>query len=76
LETKRTRPEATAELKRENKENKAIPKKPDRLGSLLTRKPDKTNPTKKAKDLFNSMLTKDKTVDEMIKDQELEQINR
>ena len=66
--------EVIAVLNRENIEISTFQIKPDRLASLLSRIQDNTISSKIAKDLFNQMLTNDKTVDEMIKDQELEQI--
>ena len=66
--------EVIAVLNRENIEINAFQIKPERLGSLLSRIQDNTISSKIAKDLFNQMLTNDKTVDEMIKDQGLEQI--
>ena len=66
--------EVIAVLNRENIEINAFQIKPDRLASLLSRIQDNTISSKIAKDLFNQMLTNDKTVDEMIKEQGLEQI--
>ena len=66
--------EVIAVLNRENIEINSFQIKPDRLASLLSRIQDNTISSKIAKDLFNQMLTNDKTVDEMIKDQGLEQI--
>ena len=66
--------EVIAVLNRENIEINAFQIKPDRLASLLSRIQDNTISSKIAKDLFNQMLTDDKTVDEMIKEQGLEQI--
>ena len=66
--------EVMAVLNRENIEINAFQIKPDRLASLLSRIQDNTISSKIAKDLFNQMLTNDKTVDEMIKEQGLEQI--
>ena len=66
--------EVIAVLNRENIEINTFQIKPDRLASLLSRIQDNTISSKIAKDLFNQMLTNDKTVDEMIKDQGLEQI--
>ena len=66
--------EVMAVLNRENIEINDFQIKPDRLASLLSRIQDKTISSKIAKDLFNQMLTNDKTVDEMIKEQGLEQI--
>ncbi|GIS40168.1 MAG: hypothetical protein Ct9H90mP13_00140 [Pseudomonadota bacterium] len=61
-------------LNRENIEINTFQIKPDRLASLLSRIQDNTISSKIAKDLFNQMLTNEKTVDEMIKEQGLEQI--
>ena len=66
--------EVIAVLNRENIEINAFHIKPDRLASLLSRIQDNTISSKIAKDLFNQMLTNEKTVDEMIKEQGLEQI--
>ena len=66
--------EVMAVLNRENIEINTFQIKPDRLASLLSRIQDNTISSKIAKDLFNQMLTNDKTVDEMIKEQGLEQI--
>ena len=66
--------EVIAVLNRENIEINTFQIKPDRLASLLSRIQDNTISSKIAKDLFNQMLTNDKTVDEMIKEQGLEQI--
>ena len=66
--------EVIAVLNRENIEINSFQIKPDRLASLLSRLQDNTISSKIAKDLFNQMLTNDKTVDEMIKEQGLEQI--
>ena len=66
--------EVIAVLNRENIEINAFQIKPDRLASLLSRIQDNTISSKIAKDLFNQMLSNDKTVDEMIKEQGLEQI--
>ena len=66
--------EVMAVLNRENIEINAFQIKPDRLASLLSRIQDNTISSKIAKDLFNQMLTNEKTVDEMIKEQGLEQI--
>ena len=66
--------EVMAVLNRENIEINNFQIKPDRLASLLTRIHDNTISSKIAKDLFNQMLSNDKTVDEMIKEQGLEQI--
>ena len=66
--------EVIAVLNRENIEINSFQIKPDRLASLLSRIQDNTISSKIAKDLFNQMLTNDKTVDEMIKEQGLEQI--
>ena len=66
--------EVMAVLNRENIEINAFQIKPDRLASLLSRIQDNTISSKIAKDVFNQMLTNDKTVDEMIKEQGLEQI--
>ena len=66
--------EVMAVLNRENIEIYAFQIKPDRLSSLLSRIQDNTISSKIAKDLFNQMLSNDKTVDEMIKEQGLEQI--
>ena len=66
--------EVMAVLNRENIEINDFQIKPDRLASLLSRIQDNTISSKIAKDLFNQMLTNEKTVDEMIKEQGLEQI--
>ncbi|MEC9064656.1 MAG: Asp-tRNA(Asn)/Glu-tRNA(Gln) amidotransferase subunit GatB [Pseudomonadota bacterium] len=66
--------EVMAVLNRENIEINAFQIRPDRLASLLSRIEDNTISSKIAKDVFNQMLTDDKTVDEMIKMQGLEQI--
>ena len=66
--------EVIAVLNRENIEINSFQIKPDRLASLLSRIQDNTISSKIAKDLFNQMLAIDKTVDEMIKEQGLEQI--
>ena len=66
--------EVIAVLNRENIEINTFQIKPDRLASLLSRIQDNTISSKIAKDLFNQMLTNEKTVDEMIKEQGLEQI--
>ena len=66
--------EVIAVLNRENIEINSFQIKPDRLASLLSRIQDNTISSKIAKDLFNQMLSNDKTVDEMIKEQGLEQI--
>ena len=66
--------EVMAVLNRENIEINNFYIKPDRLASLLSRIHDNTISSKIAKDLFNQMLSNDKTVDEMIKEQGLEQI--
>ena len=66
--------EVIAVLNRENIEINAFQIKPERLASLLSRIQDNTISSKIAKDLFNQMLSNDKTVDEMIKEQGLEQI--
>ena len=66
--------EVMAVLNRENIEINDFQIKPDRLASLLSRIQDNTISSKIAKDLFNQMLSNDKTVDEMIKEQGLEQI--
>ena len=66
--------EVMAVLNRENIEINTFQIKPDRLASLLSRIQDNTISSKIAKDLFNQMLTNEKTVDEMIKEQGLEQI--
>jgi Asp-tRNAAsn/Glu-tRNAGln amidotransferase B subunit (PET112 homolog) len=66
--------EVIAVLNRENIEINVFQIKPDRLASLLSRIQDNTISSKIAKDLFNQMLSNDKTVDEMIKEQGLEQI--
>ena len=66
--------EVMAVLNRENIEINNFEIKPDRLASLLSRIQDNTISSKIAKDLFNQMLTNEKTVDEMIKEQGLEQI--
>ena len=66
--------EGIAVLNRENIEINTFQIKPERLGTLLSRIQDNTISSKIAKDLFNQMLTNDKTVDEMIKEQGLEQI--
>ena len=66
--------EVIAVLNRENIEINTFQIKPDRLASLLSRIQDNTISSKIAKDLFNQMLSNDKTVDEMIKEQGLEQI--
>ncbi len=66
--------EVIAVLNRENIEINTFHIKPDRLASLLSRIQDNTISSKIAKDLFNQMLSNDKTVDEMIKEQGLEQI--
>ena len=66
--------EVIAVLNREDIEINAFQIKPDRLASLLSRIQDNTISSKIAKDLFNQMLTNEKTVDEMIKEQGLEQI--
>ena len=66
--------EVIAVLNRENIEINVFQIKPDRLASLLSRIQDNTISSKIAKDLFNQMLTNDKTVDEMINEQGLEQI--
>ena len=66
--------EVIAVLNRENIEVNTFHIKPDRLASLLSRIQDNTISSKIAKDLFNQMLTNEKTVDEMIKEQGLEQI--
>ena len=66
--------EVIAVLNRENIEINTFQIKPDRLASLLSRIQDNTISSKIAKDLFNQMLTNEKTVDEMIKEQGLERI--
>ena len=66
--------EVMAVLNRENIEINDFQIKPDRLASLLSRIQDNTISSKIAKDLFNQMLTNDKTVDEMIREEGLEQI--
>ena len=66
--------EVIAVLNRENIEINTFQIKPGRLASLLSRIQDNTISSKIAKDLFNQMLTNDKTVDEMINEQGLEQI--
>ena len=66
--------EVIAVLNRENIVINTFHIKPDRLASLLSRIQDNTISSKIAKDLFNQMLSNDKTVDEMIKEQGLEQI--
>ena len=66
--------EVIAVLNRENIEINTFHIKPDRLASLLSRIQDNTISSKIAKDLFNQMLSNHKTVDEMIKEQGLEQI--
>ena len=66
--------EVIAVLNRENIEINDFQIKPDRLASLLSRIQDNTISSKIAKDLFNQMLTNDKTVDEMIREEGLEQI--
>ena len=66
--------EVIAVLNRENIEINSFKIKPDRLASLLSRLQDNTISSKIAKDLFNQMLTNEKTVDEMIKEQGLKQI--
>ena len=66
--------EVIAVLNRESIEISAFKIDPVRLASLLSRIQDNTISSKIAKDLFNQMLTNEKTVDEMIKEQGLEQI--
>ena len=55
--------EVIAVLNRENIEINTFQIKPGRLASLLSRIQDNTISSKIAKDLFNQMLTNDKTVD-------------
>jgi len=66
--------EVIAVLNRENIEINVFQIKPDRLASLLSRIQDNTISSKIAKDLFNQTLSNNKTIDEMIKEQGLEQI--
>ena len=61
-------------LNRENIEINAFQIKPTQLASLLSRIEDNTISSKIAKNLFNQLLTSDETVDQMIKQQGLEQI--
>ena len=61
-------------LNRENIEINAFQIEPTQLASLLSRIEDNTISSKIAKNLFNQLLTSDETVDEMIKQQGLEQI--
>ena len=61
-------------LNRENIEINAFQIEPTQLASLLSRIEDKTISSKIAKNLFNQLLTSDETVDQMIKQQGLEQI--
>ena len=61
-------------LNRENMEIKAFQIEPMQLASLLSRIEDNTISSKIAKNLFNQMLTSNETVDQMIKQQGLEQI--
>ena len=61
-------------LNRENLEINAFQIEPTQLASLLSRIEDNTISSKIAKNLFNQLLTSDETVDQMIKQQGLEQI--
>ena len=61
-------------LNRENIEINAFQIEPTQLASLLSRIEDNTISSKIAKNLFNQLLTSDETVDQMIKQQGLEQI--
>ena len=61
-------------LNRENMEINAFQIEPMQLASLLSRIEDNTISSKIAKNLFNQMLTSNETVDQMIKQQGLEQI--
>ena len=61
-------------LNRENIEINAFQIVPKQLASLLSRIEDNTISSKIAKNLFNQLLTSDETVDQMIKQQGLEQI--
>ena len=61
-------------LNRENIEINAFQIEPMQLASLLSRIEDNTISSKIAKNLFNQLLTSDETVDQMIKQQGLEQI--
>jgi aspartyl-tRNA(Asn)/glutamyl-tRNA(Gln) amidotransferase subunit B len=61
-------------LNRENIEINAFQIEPMQLASLLSRIEDNTISSKIAKNLFNQLLTSNDTVDQMIKQQGLEQI--
>ena len=61
-------------LNRENIEINAFQIEPTQLASLLSRIEDNTISSKIAKNLFHQLLTSDETVDQMIKQQGLEQI--
>ena len=61
-------------LNRENMEINTFQIEPMQLASLLSRIEDNTISSKIAKNLFNQMLTSNETVDQMIKQQGLEQI--
>jgi len=61
-------------LNRENIEINAFQIEPMQLASLLARIEDNTISSKIAKNLFNQLLTSNDTVDQMIKQQGLEQI--
>ena len=61
-------------LNRENIEINAFQIEPTQLASLLSRIEDNTISSKIAKNLFNQLLTSNETVDQMIKQQGLEQI--
>ena len=61
-------------LNKENIEINAFQIEPTQLASLLSRIEDNTISSKIAKNLFNQLLTSDETVDQMIKQQGLEQI--
>ena len=61
-------------LNRENIEINAFQIEPMQLASLLARIEDSTISSKIAKNLFNQLLTSNDTVDQMIKQQGLEQI--
>ena len=61
-------------LNRENIEINAFQIEPTQLASLLSRIEDNTISSKIAKNLFNQLLASDETVDQMIKQQGLEQI--
>ena len=61
-------------LNRENIEINAFQIEPTQLASLLSRIEDNTISSKIAKNLFNQLLTSDEKVDQMIKQQGLEQI--